>query len=108
VERAVSLGGRVLRLPSRGGRITAEVFLRALGKEGVASLLVEGGGRTAGWLVSAGAVDRFVFFLAPVLLGEGIRAVQGYRSRTIAGGRKLAITDVRRAGADLVVSAEPL
>jgi diaminohydroxyphosphoribosylaminopyrimidine deaminase/5-amino-6-(5-phosphoribosylamino)uracil reductase len=107
-ERVVSLGGRVLRLPSRGGRISAEVFLRALGKEGVTSLLVEGGGRTAGWLVSAGAVDRFVFFLAPLLLGEGIRAVQGYRARTVAGGRKLAITDVRRAGADLVVTAESL
>ena len=107
VKRVVSLGGRVLGLPSRGGRITAGVFLRAMGKEGVTSLLVEGGGRTAGWLVSAGAVDRFVFFLAPVLLGEGIRAVRGYRARTVAGGRKLAITDVRRAGADLVVTAEP-
>jgi diaminohydroxyphosphoribosylaminopyrimidine deaminase/5-amino-6-(5-phosphoribosylamino)uracil reductase len=107
-ERVVSLGGRVLRLPSRGGRISADVLLRALGKEGVTSLLVEGGGRTAGWLVSAGAVDRIVFFLAPLLLGEGIRAVQGYRARTVAGGRKLAITDVRRAGADLVVTAESL
>ncbi len=108
VKRVVSLGGRVLRLPSRGGRILAEGFLRALGKEGVTSLLVEGGARTAGWLVSAGAVDRFVFFLAPLLLGEGIRAVQGYRARTIGEGKRLAITDVRRAGADLVVTAESL
>lgn len=108
MKRVVSLGGRVLRLPSRGGRIPAEVFLRALGKEGVTSLLVEGGGRTAGWLVSAGAVDRFVFFLAPLLLGEGMRAVTGFRARSVAGGRKLAITDVRRAGDDLVVTAEPL
>jgi len=34
--------------------------------------------------------------------------VAGYRSRTVASGRKLAITDVRRAGDDLVVTAEPL
>jgi diaminohydroxyphosphoribosylaminopyrimidine deaminase/5-amino-6-(5-phosphoribosylamino)uracil reductase len=108
VKRVVSLGGRVLRLPGRGGRIPAEVFLRALGKEGVTSLLVEGGGRTAGWLVSAGAVDRFVFFLAPLLLGEGVRAVQGYRARTIAGGRKLSITEIRRSGDDLVVTAQSL
>jgi diaminohydroxyphosphoribosylaminopyrimidine deaminase/5-amino-6-(5-phosphoribosylamino)uracil reductase len=108
VIRMASLGGRVLQLPSRGGSIPAGAFLRALGKEGVTSLLVEGGGRTAGWLVSAGAVDRFVFFLAPLLLGEGIRAMAGYRVRTVAGGRKLAITDVRRAGEDLVVTAESL
>lgn len=106
VGRVVSLGGRVLRLPSREGRISAGAFLRALGKEGVTSLLVEGGGRTAGWLVSAGAIDRVVFFLAPLLLGEGVRALEGFRARTIAGARKLAITDVRRAGADLVVTAE--
>ena len=106
VNRVVALGARVLRLPARDGRISAGIFLKALGNEGVTSLLVEGGGRTAGWLVSAGAVDRIVFFLAPLLLGEGIRAIAGYRARSIAGGRKLEITDVRRAGTDLVVTAE--
>lgn len=106
VKRVVALGARVLRLPARDGRISAGVFLRALGKEGVTSLLVEGGGQTAGWLVSAGAVDRFVFFLAPLLLGEGVRAVEGYRVRSIPGGRNLSITGFRRAGSDLVVTAE--
>jgi diaminohydroxyphosphoribosylaminopyrimidine deaminase/5-amino-6-(5-phosphoribosylamino)uracil reductase len=106
VERIASLGGKVIRLPSRGGRIPAGVFLRALGKEEVTSLLVEGGAATAGWLISAGAVDRFVFFLSPLLLGEGIRAVKGFRPRTVAGGRKLVITEVRRLGKDLMVTAE--
>jgi diaminohydroxyphosphoribosylaminopyrimidine deaminase/5-amino-6-(5-phosphoribosylamino)uracil reductase len=106
VSRVVSLGGKVLRLPARDGRISAGAFLRALGKEGVTSLLVEGGGQTAGWLIAAGAIDRLVFFLAPLLLGEGIRAVAGYRARTVAGGRKLSITGARRAGNDLVVTAE--
>jgi diaminohydroxyphosphoribosylaminopyrimidine deaminase/5-amino-6-(5-phosphoribosylamino)uracil reductase len=106
VRRAVSLGAKVIRLPALAGRIPANVFLRALGKEGITSLLVEGGGRTAGWLVSAGAVDRYVFFVAPLLLGEGVRAIAGYCARNVAGGRKLAITGVRRVGADLMVTAE--
>ncbi|PWB62218.1 MAG: bifunctional diaminohydroxyphosphoribosylaminopyrimidine deaminase/5-amino-6-(5-phosphoribosylamino)uracil reductase RibD [Deltaproteobacteria bacterium] len=105
-SRVASLGGKVLRLPGRGGRISAGAFLRALGKEGVTSLLVEGGGQTAGWLIAAGAVDRLVFFLAPLLLGEGVRAVSGFRARTVAGGRRLSITGTRRAGNDLVVTAE--
>lgn len=104
--RASSLGAKVLRLPARGGRIRAETFLRALGKEGVTSLLVEGGGKTAGWLVAAGAVDRFVFFVAPLLLGEGIRAIAGYRPRSVAGGARLEIRAVRRIGDDLMVTAE--
>lgn len=107
VRRAVSLGAKVIRLPSRAGRIPATVFLRALGKEGIASLLVEGGGKTAGWLAAAGAVDRYVFFVAPLLLGEGVRAIAGYRARNVAGGRRLEITGVRRVGADLMVTAEP-
>jgi len=106
VRRAVSRGAKVLRLPARAGRIPADVFLRALGKEGVTSLLVEGGGRTAGWLVAAAAVDRFVFFVAPLLLGEGVRAIAGYCARTVAGGRRLKITGVRRLGDDLMVTAE--
>ncbi|MBI5576647.1 MAG: bifunctional diaminohydroxyphosphoribosylaminopyrimidine deaminase/5-amino-6-(5-phosphoribosylamino)uracil reductase RibD [Deltaproteobacteria bacterium] len=106
-ERAASLGVRVIRLPARNGKISAEAFLRAMGKEGVASLLVEGGGKTAGWLVKAGAVDRFVFFVAPLLLGDGVPAITGFGSLTIAGGRKLSIAEVRRMGEDLMVTAFP-
>jgi diaminohydroxyphosphoribosylaminopyrimidine deaminase/5-amino-6-(5-phosphoribosylamino)uracil reductase len=107
-RRAESLGGKIIRLPARRGTISAEGFLLAIGKEGINSLLVEGGGRTAGWLVAAGAVDRFVFFIAPVLLGDGISAVAGYRARTVSAGRKLAITGIRRIGSDLMVTAEAI
>lgn len=103
-ERVRALGARVLRLPSRGGRIAANVLLAALGREGIASLLVEGGARTAGWLVSEGAVDRFVFFLAPVLLGEGVGAVAGWGAASPSGGRRLVIESVRRVGEDLIVA----
>ena len=106
-KRVVSLGGKVLRLRTRRGIVSPHNLLRALGKEGVTSLLVEGGGKTAGWLVAAGAVDRFVFFLAPLLLGEGVPAVAGFGARTIPGGKKLAIKDVRRVGDDWMVTAEP-
>ncbi len=107
-DRVASLGGRVLELPSRKGLISAGDLLRALGREGVTSLLVEGGGRVAGWLVSAGAVDRYVFFIAPRLLGEGTRAIAGFRPTTVDAGKKLAIREIRRAGEDLVVTAEAL
>ena len=46
-------------------------FLAALGAEGVTSLLVEGGGRTAGWLAAEGAIDRYVVFVAPCSWAKG-------------------------------------
>jgi len=107
VDRLREAGARVLLLPSRGGRIGAGVFLAALGRDGITSLLVEGGGETAGWLVDAGAVDRYLFVIAPLLLGEGIRAVSGFAARAPGTGKPLVFTSVRRAGKDLMVTAEP-
>lgn len=106
-ERARSLGGRVLPLPSEGGRVKADALLRALGGEGITSLLVEGGGRTAGWLIAEGAVDRYVLFVAPLFLGEGVRAVAGFSPARPGDGRKVRITSVRRVGGDLMLEAEP-
>jgi diaminohydroxyphosphoribosylaminopyrimidine deaminase/5-amino-6-(5-phosphoribosylamino)uracil reductase len=108
VRAVQDAGGRVLRLPARGGAVRARDFLAALGAEGVTSLLVEGGGRIAGWLAAAGAIDRYVVFVAPLLLGEGIRAVSGWASRSPTSGARLAFTSVRRVGPDIEITAEPM
>jgi diaminohydroxyphosphoribosylaminopyrimidine deaminase/5-amino-6-(5-phosphoribosylamino)uracil reductase len=100
-------GGRVLLLPARGGTMRAADFLAALGSVGVTSLLVEGGGRTAGWLAVEDAIDRYVVFVAPLLLGEGVRAVAGWASRSPSAGVRLAFTSVRRVGPDMEITAEP-
>lgn len=105
-ERARALGARVLLLPARDGRIGAGTLLRALGREGIASLLVEGGGRVAGWLLAEGAVDRFVFFIAPILLGDGVRAFAGFSAPRVADGRRIAVRSIRRVGDDIMVTGE--
>jgi diaminohydroxyphosphoribosylaminopyrimidine deaminase/5-amino-6-(5-phosphoribosylamino)uracil reductase len=48
-----------------------EQELRALGGDGVQSLLLEGGPTLATAFVRAGLVDKLVLFVAPVLSGEG-------------------------------------
>jgi diaminohydroxyphosphoribosylaminopyrimidine deaminase/5-amino-6-(5-phosphoribosylamino)uracil reductase len=106
-ERLRALGARVLPLPARGGRIRAADLLGALGAEGVTSLLVEGGGRTAGWLAAEGAVDRYVLFVAPLLLGEGVRALSGWACPDPLSGVRLSFETVRRVGKDILLIAEP-
>lgn len=49
--------------------------LRALRTDGVRSVLVEGGARLAGSLLTEGAVDRLIIFQAPVVLGPGSLSV---------------------------------
>ncbi|MBO0715126.1 MAG: bifunctional diaminohydroxyphosphoribosylaminopyrimidine deaminase/5-amino-6-(5-phosphoribosylamino)uracil reductase RibD, partial [Acidimicrobiales bacterium] len=53
--------------------------LDQLGERGVLQLLVEGGARVAHAFHAAGLVDRYVFYLAPVLLGgsDGLGMLEG-------------------------------
>lgn len=62
-------GPKVLVLPSEAGRVSLKALLAELSRLGVASVLVEGGGRVAGSFVSEGLADRFVCFTAPLLIG---------------------------------------
>jgi diaminohydroxyphosphoribosylaminopyrimidine deaminase/5-amino-6-(5-phosphoribosylamino)uracil reductase len=57
-------------LELRSGSLEDE--LRALGAEGVQSLLLEGGPTLATAFLAAGLVDKLLFFVAPVLAGGGL------------------------------------
>ena len=52
-----------------------EQELRVLAAEGVQSLLLEGGPTLAAAFLAAGLVDKLLLFVAPVLSGEGPRAL---------------------------------
>lgn len=54
-------------------------LLRFLGKRGVSSILVEGGSEVFGSFVDARLVDRFVWFIAPKIIG-------GRSAKTAIGG----------------------
>jgi diaminohydroxyphosphoribosylaminopyrimidine deaminase/5-amino-6-(5-phosphoribosylamino)uracil reductase len=98
----------VLRSPSRDGRVDLSAVLEQLGRRGVASVLVEGGPTLLGDAVERGLVDRFVFYIAPKLLGSGgPGAVAALVAPTIADARDLRVGSVRHVGADLRIEAYP-
>ena len=73
-----------------------------------ASALVEGGPTLIGDLVERRLVDRYVFYIAPKLLGQvGLSAIAGLVAPNIADARELTITSVRRTGADVKIEARP-
>jgi diaminohydroxyphosphoribosylaminopyrimidine deaminase/5-amino-6-(5-phosphoribosylamino)uracil reductase len=106
VRRLVSRGVAVWSLTgSRPGRVSIPVLLGRLAREGVTSLLVEGGSATHWEFFRAKRVDRVAVFLAPRILG-GARAPGG------VGGDGFALPttphlddiEIERLGEDVLIT----
>jgi len=101
-------GAEVVRVGTRDGRVDVGNVLDVLGERGMLEVLVEGGPTVAGELVDRGLVDRFVFYLAPKLLGHAsLDALAGLVVPNIADARELTITSVRRLGEDVRIEGKP-
>jgi diaminohydroxyphosphoribosylaminopyrimidine deaminase/5-amino-6-(5-phosphoribosylamino)uracil reductase len=73
-------GVQVVSVASRGGRLDPRAALAALGRRGIASVVVEGGSEVLGSFLAARLVDEVALFRAPLLLG-------GRGSKGAFGGR---------------------
>ena len=85
-------------LELRSGSLEEE--LRALAAEGVRSLLLEGGPTLATAFLAAGLVDKLLFFVAPVLAGEGPHALGDLDTR-----RELLHLHAEPSGEDILLEA---
>ncbi|MEU9010307.1 bifunctional diaminohydroxyphosphoribosylaminopyrimidine deaminase/5-amino-6-(5-phosphoribosylamino)uracil reductase RibD [Streptomyces sp. NPDC048479] len=97
----------VVRLPREAHGLSVPALLEALHQRGVRSVLLEGGPTLAGAFVAAGAVDKVVGYLAPVLLGAGRTALADAGISTITEALRLDMTETVRVGPDLRVTATP-
>jgi diaminohydroxyphosphoribosylaminopyrimidine deaminase/5-amino-6-(5-phosphoribosylamino)uracil reductase len=104
--RLVGMGADVLVLPARHRRISWPIILRALGRRGIASLLIEGGAEVNASVLKAGVVDRVLFFLAPRILGgrDALSAVGGMSPARLDRALSLKEVTVTRIGGDILVS----
>jgi diaminohydroxyphosphoribosylaminopyrimidine deaminase/5-amino-6-(5-phosphoribosylamino)uracil reductase len=86
-----------------------EDVLDELGRRGVLQMLVEGGSTVAGELHRAGLVDRYVFYLAPALLGgdDGYPVLAGAGAKTMADAWRGRIVSVERIGDDVRIELAP-
>ncbi|WP_405802196.1 bifunctional diaminohydroxyphosphoribosylaminopyrimidine deaminase/5-amino-6-(5-phosphoribosylamino)uracil reductase RibD [Streptomyces sp. NBC_01506] len=97
----------VLRLPRAERGLSVPALLAALHARGVRSVLLEGGPTLAGAFVAAGAVDKVVGYLAPVLLGAGPTALGDAGITTLTQALRLRMTETARVGPDLRITATP-
>nr|WP_165964990.1 bifunctional diaminohydroxyphosphoribosylaminopyrimidine deaminase/5-amino-6-(5-phosphoribosylamino)uracil reductase RibD [Mycobacterium eburneum] len=107
-EREISSEAKVLNDDSRTMVIRthepAEV-LRALSDR--TDVLIEGGPTLAGAFLRAGAIDRILAYVAPILLGGPITAVHDVGVPSIARALRWRFDGVQRVGPDVLLSLVP-
>jgi GTP cyclohydrolase II len=104
-RRELAATGVMVREVAGGpGGLRIEDVLRQLRSLGVASLLVEGGGRVITSMLQAGAVDRVVVSVAPTIIGAGVDAVGPLGISRVSEGIRLVNRSVYLAGEDVLLS----
>jgi diaminohydroxyphosphoribosylaminopyrimidine deaminase/5-amino-6-(5-phosphoribosylamino)uracil reductase len=104
---AIARKANVMVAPRKKGRVDLCWLLKRLGREEVASLLVEGGGEVNASFLEVGLAHRVAFFYAPKILGgdDARRAVAGDGSRSLSEAVRLENVSWSRVGVDLMLTA---
>lgn len=101
------VGARVRPCEEWSGPI--DELINRLGAEGVLQVLVEGGAHVAAAFHRARLIDRYVFHLAPAVMGgDGARSMfAGLDGRSIDDMWRGRVTNVRQLGEDVEIVIEP-
>lgn len=106
IRKIEHLGARVISVKANACQQTdLETALRRLAKEGIMSILVEGGAELATSFLKAGLVDKLLVVIGPKIIGEGIEAVGDLGISHLDQAVRFSIVETRRVGEDLVVVA---
>jgi diaminohydroxyphosphoribosylaminopyrimidine deaminase/5-amino-6-(5-phosphoribosylamino)uracil reductase len=97
----------VIRVPRGNGGVDMAILMDELGKRGITSLLIEGGGTTHASAFMAGIVDKVMFFLAPKILGgrDAVSPVEGPGFETVDEAIQLDRMTATPVGQDLLIEA---
>ena len=110
IDQLTQAGAEVLTLPTGpDGRVSLEALLVELGRRGVVSLLVEGGGALLGSLFDQGLVDKVFAFIAPVVIGGASAAspVEGRGVESMAQALKIDRAEFTPVGPDWLIVGYP-
>jgi diaminohydroxyphosphoribosylaminopyrimidine deaminase/5-amino-6-(5-phosphoribosylamino)uracil reductase len=108
-EALIEAGAEVLVLPAKDGRVDLHALLVALGRRGVLSLLVEGGGILLGSFFDERLVDKVHAIIAPMVVGAAMAPtpVAGRGAMRMADAVPLREVSIRRLGEDILVTGYP-
>jgi diaminohydroxyphosphoribosylaminopyrimidine deaminase/5-amino-6-(5-phosphoribosylamino)uracil reductase len=106
VQRRYGTRVQAIAAPFDNRRIALREVMREFGRRGWSKILIEGGANLAAAALQARIVDRVAFFVAPLIIGCGLPAVEGLLARTVREAIKLKNLEARRIGADWLLQAD--
>jgi diaminohydroxyphosphoribosylaminopyrimidine deaminase/5-amino-6-(5-phosphoribosylamino)uracil reductase len=108
-EMLMERGVEVWELPGVDGLVDIQALLREMGRRELVSLLLEGGSLLNANFLKARAVDKFIFFVAPGIIGgNGAPGpFGGAGAATLAEALQLTALECQKIGADLMITGYP-
>lgn len=106
IGRFKKIGAEVLVLKEKSGLVDLKQLMKELGKREITSVLVEGGGELIGSLVDEKLADKFLFFIAPKIIGGrgAVTSVQGQGIVKIKDAFRLKDVQLKKIGTDFLIS----
>ena len=86
IKRLEDMGIQVIAMPDKEGRVDLKNLMRILGRQGIDSILLEGGGELNESALRAGIVHSLKVFVAPKIFG-------GQQAKTPVTGAGVALPD---------------
>ncbi len=98
-------GARIIESPVKDGLIDLDRLMDRLGTLGITSLLIEGGSSVIASALSAGIVDKIIFFFAPKILGgdDGVPICKGAGAALMSSCIPVKDIHVRQFGDDVMI-----
>jgi diaminohydroxyphosphoribosylaminopyrimidine deaminase/5-amino-6-(5-phosphoribosylamino)uracil reductase len=81
--------------------------LKNLGKQGITSVLIEGGGEMLGQALDARLIDKVQLYLGPILSGGPVIAFPGLGAENTANALRLRRVSYRRIGQSVCITGYP-
>ena len=108
IRRYEAKGARFLFLTSKKKNVDLRHLVKVLGRMTISHILVEGGGELIASLIEERLADRFLFFIAPKIIGgrTAITPVEGEGIKNMTEALLLNNVRVRKFEDDILVEAE--
>jgi diaminohydroxyphosphoribosylaminopyrimidine deaminase/5-amino-6-(5-phosphoribosylamino)uracil reductase len=102
-------GANVVIVGDEGGRLRISEVIEDLGKRGITSILIEGGGRIIASAFEAKVVDKIYFFMAPTIIHgkDATSTVLGFIDRNLKDSVSLDHVQPLYLGRDMMIQAYP-